>query len=185
VIDDEQSGERLADAELVARARGGDAQALDLLVRKYHASTYRLALSWMRDPDAAEDVVQDVFVKVFRGLDGFRGDASLRTWLFRITVNEAKGALRRVGRRREDPMDELGARAASGEDPAEEALVAREAERARAMLARLPEKQRLSVALRIDEGLSFRESGEATGSTEGAARGNYFHGIRRLRELMS
>jgi RNA polymerase sigma-70 factor (ECF subfamily) len=52
------------------------------------------------------------------------------------------------------------------------------------MLERLPEKQRLSVTLRIEEGLSFREIGEVIGSSEGAARVNYFHGIRRLRELM-
>jgi RNA polymerase sigma-70 factor (ECF subfamily) len=69
-------------------------------------------------------------------------------------------------------------------DPAEAAVVADEASRARSMLERLPEKQRLSVTLRIEEGLSFREIGEVIGSSEGAARVNYFHGIRRLRELM-
>ena len=63
-------------------------------------------------------------------------------------------------------------------------MTSREAARAREMLERLPEKQRLSVSLRIDEGLSFREIGEVIGSSEGAARVNYFHGIRRLRELM-
>jgi RNA polymerase sigma-70 factor (ECF subfamily) len=63
-------------------------------------------------------------------------------------------------------------------------MTARESARAREMLERLPEKQRLSVSLRVDEGLSFREIGEIIGSSEGAARVNYFHGIRRLRELM-
>ena len=52
------------------------------------------------------------------------------------------------------------------------------------MMERLPEKQRMSVSLRIDEGLNFKEIGEIIGSSEGAARVNYFHGIRRLRELM-
>jgi RNA polymerase sigma-70 factor (ECF subfamily) len=63
-------------------------------------------------------------------------------------------------------------------------MIARDSARAREMLERLPEKQRLSVSLRVDEGLSFREIGEIIGSSEGAARVNYFHGIRRLRELM-
>ncbi len=59
-----------------------------------------------------------------------------------------------------------------------------EAHRARVMMEGLPEKQRLSVSLRVEEGLSFREIGTVIGSSEGAARVNYFHGIRRLRELM-
>ena len=81
-------------------------------------------------------------------------------------------------------LDDAKPVAASGMDPAEAAIVAGEAARARGMLADLPEKQRLSVSLRIDEGLSFKEIGSVIGSSEGAARVNYFHGIRRLRELM-
>jgi len=81
-------------------------------------------------------------------------------------------------------LDDAAPVAAGGPDPAEAAVTSREAARAREMLERLPEKQRLSVSLRIDEGLSFREIGEVIGSSEGAARVNYFHGIRRLRELM-
>jgi len=68
--------------------------------------------------------------------------------------------------------------------PDETAVIASEAARARRMMEQLPEKQRLSVVFRIDEGLSFKEVGEIIGSSEGAARVNYFHGIRRLRELM-
>lgn len=182
--DVEQVDGEIPDAELVARARSGDEAALDLLVRRFHAGAYRLALSYLQEPHAAEDVVQDAFIKVFRGLDGFRGDASFRTWLFRITANEARSALRRTGRRREDPIEDAWVVRSPGDDPSEAAMTTTEAERARAMLALLPEKQRLSVALRIEDDLSFREIGEVTGSSEGAARVNYFHGIRRLRELM-
>jgi len=174
----------IPDSELVQRARRGDDTALGLLVRRHHGGAYRLAMSFVHDPDAAEDVVQDAFVKAARALDRFRGDASFRTWLYRITANEAKGALRRSGRRSETPIDGLPEMAADGPDPSDALALADDAERARALLATLPEKQRLSVALRTQEGLSFREIGEITGSTEGAARVNYFHGIRRLRELM-
>jgi len=68
--------------------------------------------------------------------------------------------------------------------PEDRAAVDEEAARARTMLGKLPDRQRMAVQLRIDEGLSFREIGEIIGSSEGAARVNYFHGIRRLRELM-
>ena len=68
--------------------------------------------------------------------------------------------------------------------PDEAALIASEAARARDLLQRLPEKQRLAIAFRIDEGMSFKEVGQMIGSSESAARVNYFHGIRRLRELI-
>ena len=174
----------IPDAELVKRAQTGDDGALGLLLRRHHAGAYRLALSYVQDRDAAEDVVQDALVKAVRALGRFRGDASFRTWVMRITANEAKGALRKTGRRRESPIEAAREVATSDLDPAASTSLNDEAERARAMLATLPEKQRLSVSLRTEDGLSFREIGEITGSSEGAARVNYFHGIRRLRELM-
>lgn len=101
-----------------------------------------------------------------------------------ITANEARAALRKRGRWSESSIDDVGPVAAEVPDPAERTVIRQESARARTMLDSLPEKQRLSVSLRIDEGLSFREIGEMIGSSEGAARVNYFHGIRRLRELM-
>lgn len=182
--DDRRLDADLPDAELVERGRNGDDAALSTLVRRHHAAAYRVALSLTRDEDAAQDVTQDAFLKAFRALSTFRGDAAFRTWLLTITANEARGALRKSKRLRETAIDDVEPIHADEADPAELAVLAEESGRARALLERLPEKQRLSVGLRIDEGLSFREIGELIGSTEGAARVNYFHGIRRLRELM-
>ena len=123
-------------------------------------------------------------MKAFRALGGFRADASFRTWLLTITANEAKGAIRRRGRRRETALEDALEVRSEERGAAHDTMVKQEASRARAMLERLPEKQRLSVTLRIEEGLSFKEIGDVIGSSEGAARVNYFHGIRRLRELM-
>ena len=130
------------------------------------------------DPDLAQDVAQDTFLKAFRGLDGFRGDASFRTWVLTIAANTAKGALRRTIRRRETALDGVAPVESPEANPEDRAALGEEAERAREMLAKLPEKQRMSVQLRVDEGLSFREIGEVIGSSEGAARVNYFHGGR-------
>jgi RNA polymerase sigma-70 factor (ECF subfamily) len=154
------------------------------LVTRHHASAYRVALSLVHEEDTAQDVVQDAFVKAFRALDGYRGDASFRTWLLTITANEARGAIRKTVRRRESALDDAGPVHSDEAAPDDAAVLAQESARARKMMERLPEKQRLSVALRIDEGLSFKEIGEVIGSSEGAARVNYFHGIRRLREWM-
>jgi RNA polymerase sigma-70 factor (ECF subfamily) len=184
VRDREREGAEPSDLELVQRGRIGDEAALGALAKRHHAAAYRVALSLVRRDDLAQDVVQDAFLKAFRALGGFRADASFRTWLLTITANEAKGALRRSGRRKETALEDVGEVATGEQDPAEATVVADEAGRARRMLERLPEKQRLSVSLRIEEGLSFKEIGEVIGSSEGAARVNYFHGIRRLRELM-
>jgi RNA polymerase sigma-70 factor (ECF subfamily) len=172
------------DEELARQGQGGDEEAFGALVERHHAAVYRVALSFVSDPDLAQDVTQETFLKAFRGLGGFRGEAAFRTWLFTITTNTARSMLRRQTRRKETELDDAPPVASGGPDPSERAVAAREAADARALLGRLPEKQRLSVQLRVDEGLSFREIGEVIGSSEGAARVNYFHGIHRLREWM-
>lgn len=175
---------QVPDDALVRRSRQGDQAAFGVLVERHQAVVYRMALSMVNDADLAYDVTQDAFLRAFAALDSFRGDAAFRTWLLTIATNEGRGALRKRGRRRETTLETVGPIADAGKNPEEEALMQTEARRARAMMQRLPEKQRLSVSLRVEEGLSFREIGEVVGSSEGAARVNYFHGIRRLRELM-
>ena len=182
--DHEGSGEVLSDEELVERGRAGDDAALSELVERHHAAAYRVAFSMLHEDDAAQDVVQDAFIKAFRALAGFRGEASFRTWILTIAGNEARGALRRRGRLRETALEDAGPVRSQQKPPDMEAVDAQEAAWARKMMETLPEKQKLSVALRIEEGLSFKEIGEIIGSSEGAARVNYFHGIRRLRELL-
>lgn len=173
-----------ADEELVERARAGDDSALDILVRHHHAAVYRVALSILGDEGSAQDVAQDAFIKGFRAIAGFRGEASFRTWILTIAANEARGVIRRIGRRKETSIDMVGPMHSEAKGPDERAVIASEASRARMMMERLPEKQRLAIAFRVDEGMSFREVGEMIGSSESAARVNYFHGIRRLRDLL-
>jgi len=172
------------DEELVEGAKAGDESALDILVKHHHAVVYRVALSILGDEGAAQDVAQDAFIKGFRAIAGFRGEASFRTWILTIAANEARGVLRRIGFRKETSIDMVGPMYSDAKAPDERAVISSEASRARMMMERLPEKQRLAIAFRVDEGMSFREVGEMIGSSESAARVNYFHGIRRLRDLM-
>jgi RNA polymerase sigma-70 factor (ECF subfamily) len=172
------------DAALVARARAGDPEALDQLVARHHEAAFRVALVILGSEADAADAAQEGMVRALRALSGFRGDASFRTWLLAIVANEARSAMRRSSRRREAPLDDELPAQGGGEAVVEAIDLQRATARARALLARLPEKQRLAVQLRVDEGLSFREVGEVIGSSEGAARVNYHHGIRRLREWM-
>lgn len=152
------------------------------LVHRHQGVLYRFLLARIGDEDQAADLVQDSLVKALRSLPQFRGESTFRTWLLAIARNEMLGRHRKEGRRREQALDS-GIELADGRPlPGQDLDTQGEVDRVRRLMDRLPEKQRLSVWLRLYDGLSFREVAEATESTEGAARVNYFHGIRKLRE---
>ncbi len=165
------------DEELVARFRAGERRAFDELVARHERAVYRVALRALRDPDDAEDVTQRTFVQAFRRLDGFRGDAAFRTWLYRVAYNFVVTHARDAHRRRRAaaeleslPADD-GPRAADPE--------ARK--RLREAIDQLPLKQRLVVELRIYEELPFREVGAIAGCSEDSAKMNFHHALKRLR----
>ncbi len=172
------------DEELVQRLRKGDERAMNVLVDRHHGVVFRTCVAILRDEDLAADASQNSFLKAFGAVGRFRGESAFRTWLLAIAGNEARGLLRKVKKRREDTLENVDMLAAQGNDPSAEVIIRSEVARVRAVLADLPEKQKLSVSLRIFEGLSFREIGEIIDSTEGSARVNYHHGIQRLRELL-
>ena len=84
------------DSRWLEQCREGDALAIERLVQTYQAEVYRLALSILDDPDEADDATQEAFVAALRALDSFRGESSLKTWLFRITVNVCRNRLSRA-----------------------------------------------------------------------------------------
>jgi RNA polymerase sigma-70 factor (ECF subfamily) len=172
------------DEDLVREARDGHDGALDELVDRHHAIVYRLVLGILGDADDAADATQETFLRAIGALGRFRGESRFRTWLLTIAVNAARGMHRKRERRREKPLDEAADVPAALRDGADAVGEAEEVERVRRLLARLPEKQRLAVQLRTQEGLSFKEVADIIGSSEGAARVNYHHGIRRLRGMV-
>ncbi len=175
------SGE-VDDRDLVRRASGGDPDALAELVQRHQGTLFRFLLSRTGDEDRAADLTQDTFLKALRSLSQYRGESTFRTWLLAIARNEMLGRYRQDRKRGEQDLE--SAAEVVDNDPLldEQAAVQGDVERMKRLMERLPEKQRMSVWLRLYDGLSFREVAEATGSTEGAARVNYFHGIRKLRE---
>lgn len=170
---------------LLERARRGDRDATELLVRAHLRDVYEVTLRVLGDRDAAADAAQDTFVNALRALPRFRGESSFRTWLMRIALNTARSWGRRKTRRRESPLMLAEEVASQEPDAATRVVTNSEAERVERQLALLPEKQRLAVSLRLQQGLSYAEVGAICGSSEGAARVNYHLGIKRLRELMA
>lgn len=150
----------------------------------YLGDVYRVTSRILGDRDLAQDATQDTFVNALGALGRFRGEASFRTWLLRIAVNAARSVGRRQVRRREVTLV-LADNEPSGESsPAVRAENRAEVARVEAVLARLPTKQRLAVALRVQQGLSYAEIAAAIDCSEGAARVNYHLGIKRLREML-
>lgn len=130
--------------ELVRAGRRDEAVAG--LLREFRRKVFGLAYSYMRNRDAAQDVAQDVFIKIWRALPGFDGRASLSTWIYTITRNTSLSALR--SRRPHDSLSEpevLAEADAAGENTTDEALV--DAVALRRLVDRLPEKQRQVVTL--------------------------------------
>ena len=169
---------------LIGRARLGDVGAADELVRRYLSDVYAVTSRVLLDYDLAQDAAQEAFVNALRGLNRFRGEASFRTWLLRIALNAARTIARRQHHRREVSLEAVQDTPSDTRDAAHVAAVHDEASRAAAMLEHLPEKQRMAVSLRINQGLSYQEIGAVLDCTEGAARVNYHLGVKRLRELL-
>lgn len=172
------------EATVLERARAGEAEARDELVRRYLPDVYRTAARVLGDRDLAEDAAQDAMVNALAGLARFRGDSTFRTWLLRIAINAARTVGRRNGRRREVALSLVENQPARQPDPARQAERASDAELLDRALSELPTKQRLAVALRVQQGLSYGEIAGALQCSEGAARVNYHLGVKRLRELL-
>jgi RNA polymerase sigma-70 factor (ECF subfamily) len=182
------------EADLVARARDGDAAAVRLVVRQHNQRLYRIARSIVRDDGEAEDVLQEAYARAFANLASFRGEARLGTWLARIVMNEALGRLR--GRR---ATVELTAAIAAGASEAEiipfpnanpqidpETAVAQR--ELRALLERaideLPEAFRTVLVARLIEGMSVEETAELLGIVPETVKTRLHRARRLVRDAM-
>ena len=186
------------DAELTQRLRAGDEQAFVLLVRRYHDPMLRLACSFVPSLAVAEEVVQDTWMGVLRGLGGFEGRSSFRTWLFRILVNRARTA---GARERRSVAVGSGGPAVDGSrfdsagswsDPPEhwtEAIddrlyAGKLADRIRSAIVELPPRQREVVTLRDVEGMSSSEVCLVLDISEGNQRVLLHRGRSRVRQVL-
>jgi RNA polymerase sigma-70 factor, ECF subfamily len=176
------------DAELVESCLAGKREAFDALVERHQRHVYQLCYRFVGNHEDASDLAQDVFIRAYRGLKSFKGQASLGTWLYRIGVNVC---LNKVGAKTPKPeaLDPLLAasdeRIASQTESAPEALLRGErAGQVRAAIARLPKKQRSTLILRVYHELPHEEIAGILGSSVGAVKANFFHALNNLKKLM-
>jgi RNA polymerase sigma-70 factor (ECF subfamily) len=149
------------DLELLARARAGDQDAFEGLVRLHTPQLYRLLTRMLGSATAAEDVLQECFIRAWRGLPSFRAEARFSTWLYRIAVNEANRFLARESRRELLPFDDVLLEVPDlGAQTAELAEAGELREKLEQLLAELPAHYRAAVVLRDVEGFSNEEAAE-------------------------
>lgn len=190
--------DREGDQLLVERARAGERAAFDQLVAKYQRRLMRLLARLLNDPAEAEDVVQETFIKAYRALRHFRGDAAFYTWLYRIGINTAKNAL--LVRKRNasvSPAEPSAIRPEGGPDDErlrdistpESMLASKQiAQTVNAAMDALPIDLRTAIALREIEGLSYEEISQIMGCPIGTVRSRIFRAreaiARKLRPLL-
>jgi RNA polymerase sigma-70 factor (ECF subfamily) len=170
------------DLDLVARWKAGEQRAATLLVQRHADAVARFVASIGERGDV-DEIVQDTFVRAFGSLDGFRGESSLRTWLFTIArrlVLDRRRSIRRRGEQVEVREGDVAT-----EYDALDGVVADEThERLRRAMARLTPTQREVFVLRVSEGMSYKEIADMVDTTEGAARVHYHNAMRAIKEFL-
>jgi RNA polymerase sigma-70 factor (ECF subfamily) len=192
-------GIRTEEASLIADLKAGDEDAFALLIAQYNQPLYSLIARSINDPADAADITQEVFLKVFRSIRSFHGDASLRTWLYRIALHQASNQRRWWSRhkRQEVRIDDsdrdgeeesysLGALLQDGAaSPYDCAAQSEIRERVEEALRQLPEAFRTVTILREIEGFSYDEIAEILDVQIGTVKSRLTRGRQALRELLS
>jgi RNA polymerase sigma-70 factor (ECF subfamily) len=171
-------GRQDSDDRLVSRFLLGDGSAFDELVLRHRLTVYRLAYRLLRNHEDADDVSQEAFLRAYRALPGFRGDATFRTWITRIVINLALSA--RHARAAALPIEETPAPKADPTGP--DVALKRAIRRA---VGGLPPRQRQVLVLKIYEGMKFSEISQAAGMSIGTAKATFFQAVRNLRSRLA
>ena len=177
------------DASLVQRCAAGDEVAYAELVSEHQRMVVQLAINLLGDRDDALDLSQDVFLRIFRTIHRFRGQSSLRTWIYRIAVNQARNRHRFWRRRHRADQVSLDAHVAahgdviSGDLPGPDRVLAQKelARRLDRALAHLPFDQRTAIVLREIDGLSYDEIAYSLGLAVGTVKSRLTRARRALR----
>ena len=181
------------DHELVARVQRGDSKAFDLLVRKYQHRIVALIGRYVPDWSECQDVAQEAFLRAYRALGSFRGDAQFYTWLHRIAVNTAKNHLVANGRR--PPTDDIdvadaeqydsGVRLRDNDTPERELMRQQMEQTVMRAVEALPEELRTAITLREVEGLSYEEIAARIECPIGTVRSRIFRAREAIEQELA
>jgi len=179
----------MVDSELLAKIRNPESRSygINLLVRAYQVRVYWHVRKMVIDHDDANDLTQDVFIKVNSAIDKFREDAQLFTWIYRIATNECLNFLNKKRKRSqfffstEDIEPELSAKIDSSPDIDADAI---EKKLQRALL-KLPDKQRLVFNMKYFDEMPYEQIAAITSTSVGALKASYHHAVKKIEEYLN
>ena len=184
----------MADAELIARAAEGDSSAFQLLVEQHRSMVYRVAYQFAGNHYDAEDIAQDVFIKVYRSLSRFRQDSQFTSWIYRIAMNACIDHRRRQlsagtapsgARFNEDAEQQMVNTPEDGPGPETTAYAGELGSVLETAIGRLPHGQRIVFVMRHYEGLKLGEIASALGLAEGTVKRQLHAAVHRLRAVLN
>jgi RNA polymerase sigma-70 factor (ECF subfamily) len=171
------------DAALVAACLEGDQTAFEEIVDRHRRPVYQVCYRFVNNHEDASDLSQETFVRAWKGLKNFKGQAALSTWLYRIAVNVC---LNRVSLKKPE-MEPLASDRfvdVHADEPGARLVVEERAVAVRRAIAGLPEKQRATLILRTYHDLSHQEIATILGSSVGAVKANFFHALGNLKKIL-
>ena len=176
----------LLDEELVAAFQGGDAGAFDVLVRRWERKIQGAVYRLLRSEEEAQDVCQEAFLKAFRGLGTFRGQARFSSWLYQIALNLCRDRMRRKKGKTWVSLDEIGETASVAKGPSVLELVETGdlSRRVVAAMAALPDEQREVIVLKEYEGRTFPEIAEILNVPVSTVKTRLYRGLTQLRRRL-
>ena len=173
--------------QLISRCQQGDQEALKEIFDKYHKRVYRIAYGVVRHREEALDIVQEVFVKLFRSIKNFKGRSHFYTYLYRMVMNTAIDHSRKMGKQFVSSLDEEGSFEPSEEieKGPERILLQKELEeKVKWAMEKLPIEQKAALLFREVEGLSYQEMADAMGCSIGTVMSRLHYGRKRIQELL-
>lgn len=182
-VDDSTSLAGLDDASLVAASLEGQREAFDVIVERHRRAVYQVCYRFVNNHEDAGDLAQEAFVRAWRGLRSFKGQAAFSTWLYRIAVNLC---LNRVSAKKPEtvPIDADRFIDLRAEDPSTGLVRDERAAAVRRAIAALPEKQRATLILRAYHDLPHQQIADILGSSVGAVKANFFHALGNLKKIL-
>ena len=187
----DRAEESLSERELIRQAAAGDQRAFESLLRRHDRQVLMLGLRFTGSPEDAQDIYQEVFLRVYTGLAGFRGQSAFATWIHRITINVCMSHLasRRkhaqgVDRTKEDLGENVAEPSREAPAPEQRLLDAERRERIRLALQALPPQQRLVFTLRHHEGFKLKEIASMVGCRLGTVKRYLFEATRTMRDQL-
>ena len=172
---------------VISRCQQGDQEALRAIFEQYQKKVYRIAYGVVREREDARDIVQEVFIKLFRSIKNFRGKSQFYTYLYRMTMNTALDHVRKMKKTRASSLDEEGSPQPTDEieDRPDRIFYKKELEgKLKEALEKLPADQKATLIFREIEELSYQEIAGTMGCSIGTVMSRLHYGRRRLQELL-